>query len=58
MMAVTLEQSSASAVVEARRAHNEKLARKADQTRATWFPLAVMAILIALPLTNGLRSTK
>lgn len=49
-MAVTLEQSSASAVVEARRAHNEKLARKADQTRATWFPLAAMAILIALPL--------
>jgi branched-chain amino acid transport system permease protein len=50
MMAVTLDQSSACAVVEARRVHNEKLARKADQTRATWFPLAVMAILTALPL--------
>lgn len=50
MMAVILQQSSASAVVEARRVHNEKLTRKADQTRAIWFPLAVMGILIALPL--------
>lgn len=50
MMAVSLQQSSASAVIEARRAHNEKLARRADQTRATWFPLVLLAILIALPL--------
>lgn len=50
MMATSLQQSSVSAVVEARRAHNEKLARKADQTRATWFPLAILAVLVALPL--------
>lgn len=50
MMAVTLQDSSASAVIEARRAHNEKLSRKADQTRATWFPLTLLALLAALPL--------
>lgn len=50
MMTVTLQQSTTSAVLEARRLHNEKLARKADQTRATWFPLALMGILAALPL--------
>ncbi|MBB4956069.1 branched-chain amino acid transport system permease protein [Agrobacterium vitis] len=49
-MSVTLEQSSASAVVEARRAHNEKLARRADQTRAMWFPIMVLGALSALPL--------
>lgn len=50
MMAAILQESSAGAVVEARRIHNEKLSRKADQARATWFPLALFAILIALPL--------
>ena len=50
MMTVTLQQSTTSGVLEARRLHNEKLARKADQARTTWFPLALMAILVALPL--------
>lgn len=50
MMNVTLQQSSANSVLEARRAHNEKLARRADQTRATWFPLALLVVLLALPL--------
>lgn len=50
MMAVTLQQSDASAVLEARRIHNEKLALRADQRRATWFPLALLALLCALPL--------
>lgn len=49
-MTVTFPHSSTNSVVEARRAHNEKLALKADQTRATWFPLALLTILIALPL--------
>lgn len=49
-MSVTLKDSSARAVIEARRAHDEKLARKADQMRATWFPLLLLAVLMALPL--------
>ena len=39
----------ASAVLEARRAYNETLARRADQSRAMWFPFVVMAVLCALP---------
>lgn len=50
MMAVTLQQADAGAVLEARRLHNEKLARKADPRRATWLPLALLAALCALPL--------
>ncbi|OHV83378.1 branched-chain amino acid ABC transporter permease [Ensifer sp. LCM 4579] len=50
MMSVSLQQSSASAVLEARRAHNDKLARKADQARAVWFPLTLLALLSLLPL--------
>lgn len=46
-MAVTMQ--DASAILEARRAHNEALARRADQSRATWFPLALLALLLALP---------
>lgn len=38
-----------SAVLEARRIHDDRLARRADQTRATWFPLVVLAILLVLP---------
>ncbi|WP_300041642.1 branched-chain amino acid ABC transporter permease [uncultured Paracoccus sp.] len=49
-MATNMNQASVSAVVEARRAHNLKLARKADQTRVLWFPVAIMAVLLALPL--------
>lgn len=40
---------STSAVLAARRDYNAKLARRADQTRATWFPLVLLAVLIALP---------
>lgn len=50
MMGVSLQNSSALAVVEARKAHNEKLATKADQKRAIWFPFLVLALLLALPL--------
>lgn len=50
MTATHLQDASVGGVVEARRAHNLKLARKADQTRAIWFPLVVMAVLFALPL--------
>src|SRR5690606_22384567 len=39
----------ASAVLEARWAYNDTLARRADQSRATWFPLAVIALLCVLP---------
>ncbi|MEM7693119.1 MAG: branched-chain amino acid ABC transporter permease [Pseudomonadota bacterium] len=38
-----------SAVLEARRAHNEKLTLKADKRRATWFPLAILVALVCLP---------
>jgi len=38
-----------SAVLEARKTHNEKLARRAEKTRATWFPVAVLAALLVLP---------
>ncbi|MBJ3775453.1 branched-chain amino acid ABC transporter permease [Acuticoccus mangrovi] len=39
-----------SAVLEARRLYNARLALKADKTRAVWFPIAVLAVLLALPL--------
>lgn len=42
--------SSASAVLEARRVHNETLAQKSDQARVTWFPWVLLAVLAALPL--------
>jgi len=45
-----LQDASAGSVIAARRAHNEKLARTFDQRRAVWFPLAVLAVLVALPL--------
>ncbi len=50
MMDITLQNSDTNAVLEARRAHNEKLARRAEQTRATWFPIALLVVLLALPL--------
>ncbi|CAN7690891.1 branched-chain amino acid ABC transporter permease [Phyllobacterium sp. LjRoot231] len=50
MMSVSLQNYSASSVIEARRLHNEKLALGADKTRSVWFPIAVMAVLLALPL--------
>ena len=36
-------------ILEQRRAYNETLAQAADKTRATWFPIAIMAALLALP---------
>ncbi len=38
------------AVLEARKAHNEKLALQADKSRATWFPMLLLAVLAVLPL--------
>jgi len=36
-------------VIEARKKHNDNLARGNDKTRATWFPLTLMALLLVLP---------
>lgn len=36
-------------VIEARRAYNESLAQTVDKSRAMWFPLAILALLLALP---------
>ena len=36
-------------IIKQRRAYNESLARAADKTRAVWFPIAIMAALLALP---------
>lgn len=47
MIAMTFNDTSS--VLEARKAHNKKLASAADKTRATWFPLAILAVLLALP---------
>ena len=48
-MAAGLDTETAGGVLEARRAYNAGLARKADQTRATWFPVVVLVVLAALP---------
>lgn len=47
-MSDTMQETSA--VLEARKAYNETLRIKADQTRATWFPITLMILLMALPL--------
>lgn len=47
MMESGLQETST--VLEARRVHNERLARRADQSRATWFPLVLVALLCLLP---------
>lgn len=39
-----------SSVLEARRAYNATLAASHDKTRATWFPIAVIVVLLTLPL--------
>jgi branched-chain amino acid transport system permease protein len=39
-------------VLSARAAYNERLARLADKTRAVWFPLAILVILLVLPLVQ------
>ena len=39
----------ASAVLEARRRHNERLTRAKTRPRATWFPPLVLGVLLALP---------
>lgn len=36
-------------IIAQRRAYNETLALAADKTRATWFPLLVLAILLVIP---------
>lgn len=50
MMALSFQNTNADDVLAARRAHNERLARRADQKRATWFPVALLLVLAALPL--------
>ncbi|WP_424971789.1 branched-chain amino acid ABC transporter permease [Dinoroseobacter sp. S76] len=47
---MSMMMDDASAVLEARAAHNAKLARMADKTRATWFPIAILIALAVLPL--------
>ncbi|OCP20908.1 MULTISPECIES: branched-chain amino acid ABC transporter permease [unclassified Ensifer] len=49
-MALSFQNTNADDVLAARRAHNERLARRADQKRATWFPVALLLVLAALPL--------
>jgi branched-chain amino acid transport system permease protein len=44
------QHSTAGSVREARRLHDAKLSLITDKRRATWFPLAIMAVLLALPL--------
>lgn len=46
-MTMSLDQTSS--VLAARKAHNEKLAARADKTRAVWFPWTVLALFLALP---------
>lgn len=48
MTTTTIDDTSS--VLEARKAYNETLAQRADKTRATWFPIAILALLLALPL--------
>lgn len=50
MMAMSFQKTDTDEVLAARRAHNERLSRKADRKRATWFPVALLAVLAALPL--------
>jgi branched-chain amino acid transport system permease protein len=44
-----LPDAGASAVLDARRAYNDRLTQRADKRRAAWFPLALLAALAALP---------
>lgn len=48
-MTISLDRS---AVLAARRAHEATLAAKADKRRATWFPVALLVALLALPLVQ------
>ena len=46
---MTMAMEETSTILAARKAHNEKLALQADRTRATWFPVALLAVLLVLP---------
>lgn len=46
---MTIMMNDTSSVLQARAAHNAKLAAAHDKTRATWFPIAIMAVLLTLP---------
>ncbi|MEM1377163.1 MAG: branched-chain amino acid ABC transporter permease [Pseudomonadota bacterium] len=46
---MTMAIEDTSTVLAARRAHNDKLSLQADKTRVTWFPVAILAALLALP---------
>ena len=52
MMSTTIENPSA--VLAARAAYNEKLAGRATQPRATWFPLTLLALLAVFPAVQFL----
>lgn len=49
MMSITTDTQAASSVLEARRAHNAKLAASADKTRVVMFPVTLLAVLLLLP---------
>ena len=44
-----MSMDNTSNVLAARAAYNEKLTAHADRTRVTWFPLALLAVLLLLP---------
>ena len=46
---MTMALNDTSSVLEAREAHNAKLASVHDKTRVGWFPLALLAVLLVLP---------
>lgn len=49
MMSLSTDTQAASSVLEARRAHNAKLAASADKTRVVLFPVTLLAVLLLLP---------
>lgn len=44
-----MSHTETSDILEQRKAYNETLTQAADKTRATWFPVAIMLVLIAVP---------
>lgn len=48
MAMMTIDDTSS--VLEARKAYNESLAQRADKARAAWFPIVLLALLLAMPL--------
>ena len=44
-----VQAETTSDILAARRAYNDSLVRAADRTRATWFPVLLLVVLVALP---------